>query len=532
MASNKEFLNDDDLIFGNDGDDLIDDEESSDLPEGGVGDDTLTGQGGVLVSFNLEDVTSTIDGGIVADVSVDLDYADEIDPNAFKDIIPIGSYIEDFLADYPVEAGLYEVLNRDLTEGLLNNSELGLSEVLDSLSVNLDVEPKIIPFQFDSTISRTDSGEIDGEVSFNLQNVTSPIYGGIVTDVGVNLDYADGIDPSDFKDVIPIGNYIEDFLADYSVKSLVFYEAINRDLTEELLNNSELGLSEVLDSISVNLDVAPNLIPFQYESTTTQTNNGEVSDVVTFELEDVASAIDGANVIDVSVEFDYADGIDSSAFRDVVPISDFIEDFIANYSVEANNYIGEFLSNFAVEPGFYEVLNRELTEGLLNNSEFELSEVLDSLSVNLDVEPKIIPFEYESTTTQTDSGEINDVVTFELEDVTSPIDRANVTDIGVQLDYIDGIDSSSFKDVIPLGDFVEDYLTNYSNPNDSLEVVNNNLANALLTDSNLELWGVLDSLTITLAPSPGVIPFASENTVTLTPDETTIFGESDPTAVL
>ena len=523
MASNGELLNNNDLIFGNDDDDLI---------NGGMGEDLLTGQSGVGVSFNLQDVTSPIDGGIVADVSVNLDYADGTDPSALVDIVSVGNYIEDFLANYPVEAGLYEVLNRDLTAGLLNESELGLSEVLDSLSINLDVEPKIIPFQFDSTISRTGSGEIDGEVSFELEDVTSSIYGGIVADVGINLDYADGIDPSDFKDVIPIGNYVEDFLADYSVQSLVFYEAVNRDLTQGILSDSELGLSEVLDSISVNLDVAPNLIPFEYESTTTQTDTGEISDVVTFELEDVASAIDGANVIDVSVEFDYADGIDSSAFRDVVPISDFIKDFIANYSVEAPNYIADFLLDFVVEPGFYEVLNRNLTEGLLNNSEFGLWEVLDSISVNLDVEPKIIPFEYESTITQTDNNEINDVVSFELKDVTSAIVGASVADVGIELDYADGIDPSGFKDVIPLGDYVEDYLTNYSNTSDSIEVVNNNLGNALLNDTNLGLFEVLDSLTVTIAPSPGVIPFPSENTVTLTPEETTIFEESDSSAVL
>ena len=517
MAANGEFLNDDDLIFGNDGNDLL---------NGSIGDDTLAGQGGVLVSFQLEDVTSPIDGGIVTDVGVHLDYADEIDPSVLKDVVPIGNYIEDFLADYPVEAGFYEVLNRDLTEGLLNSSELG-SEDLDSISVNLDVEPKIIPFQFDSTFTQTGGGEINDVVSFELANVTSSIYGGIVADVSVELDYIDGIDPNALKDVIPIGNYIENFLADYSVDSLVFYEAVNRDLTEGLLNNSELGLSEVLDSISVNLDVAPNLIPFEYDTTTTQTNNGEIADVVEFRLEDVASPIDGANVTDVSVQLNYVDGIDSSNFRDVVPISEFIKDFIANYSVEANNYIGEFLANFSVEPGFYEVLNRDLTAALLNNSELGLSGVLDSISVNLDVEPKIIPFEYDSTTTQTDSGAIGDMVAFQLEDVTSSIDRASVNDVGVQLDYIDGIDPSGFKDVISLGDFVEDYLTNYSNPNDSLEVVSNNLGNALLSDSNLGLSEVLDSLTITIAPSPGVIPFPSANTVTLTPDETTIFGESD-----
>jgi hypothetical protein len=253
--------NDNDLTFDNDGDDLID---------GGVGFDTLTGQGGVLVSFNLEDVTSPIDGGIVADVSVELDYADEIDPSALKDLTPIGNYIEDFLADYPVEAGLYEVLNRDLTEGLLNDSELGLSEDLDSISVNLDVEPKIIPFQFDSTITQTDSGEINDVVSFELEDVTSPIVSASVADVGVQLDYIDGIDPSGFKDVIPLGDFIEDYLTNYSNPNDSL-EVVNNNLGNALLTDPNLGLSEVLDSLTVTFGASPGVIPFPSENTVTLT---------------------------------------------------------------------------------------------------------------------------------------------------------------------------------------------------------------------------------------------------------------------
>ncbi|WP_201800768.1 hypothetical protein, partial [Dulcicalothrix desertica] len=92
-----------------------------------------------IVSFNLQDVTSPIDGGIVTDVTINLDYIDGIDSSAFQDVIPIGNYIKDFLENYPVEAGLYEVLNRDLTQALINDSNFGLSKVLDSLSINLDV---------------------------------------------------------------------------------------------------------------------------------------------------------------------------------------------------------------------------------------------------------------------------------------------------------------------------------------------------------------------------------------------------------
>ncbi|MBW4429510.1 MAG: hypothetical protein KME50_35380 [Nostoc desertorum CM1-VF14] len=435
-----------------------------------------------IISFRLEDIISPIDGGIVADVTVNLDYVDGIDSSVFKDVIPIGNYIKDFLANYPVEAGLYEVLNRDLTKGLLNNSNIGLSGVLDSLSVNLDVSPKIIPFQFDSTNTRTPNGNINDIISFRLEDITSPIDGGIVADVTVNLDYVDGIDSSVFKDVIPIGNYIKDFLANYPVEAGL-YEVLNRDLTKGLLNNSNIGLSGVLDSLSVNLDVSPKIIPFQFDSTNTRTPNGNINDIISFRLEDITSPIDGGIVADVTVNLDYVDGIDSSVFKDVIPIGNYIKDFLANYPVEA---------------GLYEVLNRDLTQGLLNDSNIGLSGVLDSLSVNLDVSPKIIPFQFDTTITRTANSDINDIVSFQLEDILLSIDSASVTDVAVNLDYINGIDPSAFKDVIPLGNFIEDYLTNYSHPNDSFEVVNNNLGNALLTDSNLGLSSVLDSLTVML----------------------------------
>ncbi|MBD2725032.1 hypothetical protein H6G96_01505 [Nostoc sp. FACHB-892] len=185
------------------------------------------------------------------------------------------------------------------------------------------------------------------------------------------------------------------------------------------------------------------------------------------------------------------------------------------------------MANYPVEAGLYEVLNRDLTQGLLNDSNIGLSGLLDSLSVNLDVSPKIIPFQFDTTITRTANGDINNIVSFQLEDILLPIDGASVADVAVNLDYIDGIDPSAFKDVIPLGNFIEDYLTNYSHPNDSFEVLNNNLGNALLTDSNLGLSSVLDSLTVTLGASPGIIPFQFNNTVTLTPIGTTIFGGSE-----
>jgi curli biogenesis system outer membrane secretion channel CsgG len=320
-------------------------------------------------------------------------------------------------------------------------------------------------------------------VSFKLEHIRLQVENNKVADVTVNLDYIDGLNPSELKSVVPIANNIKDYLTNYLNNPNDLFEVINRNLTEELLTDDNIGLSEVLDSLSLNLDVAPAIIPFQFDSTNTRTPNGNINDIISFRLEDITSPIDGGIVADVTVNLDYVDGIDSSLFKDVIPIGNYIKDFLANYPVEA---------------GLYEVLNRDLTQGLLNDSNIGLSGVLDSLSVNLDVSPKIIPFQFDSTITRTANSDINDIVSFQLEDILLPIDSTNVTDVAVNLDYINGIDPSAFKDVIPLGNFIEDYLTNYSHPNDSFEVVNNNLGNALLTDSNLGLSSVLDSLTVTL----------------------------------
>ena len=471
-----------------------------------------------LVSFKLEDIRLQVENNEVADVTVNLDYIDGLNPSELKNVVPIANNIKDYLTNYPNNPNdLFEVINRNLSKELLSDDNLGLSEVLDSLSVNLDVSPKVIPFQFDNTNTRTSDGDINDIVSFQLKDIQLDVTNRENADVTITLDYINGVDPSDFKEVGVIADKVKDYLINYPNNPNDLFEVINRNLTEKLLTDDNLGLSEVLDSLSVNLDVAPAIIPFQFDTTNTRTPNGNINDIISFRLEDIISPIDGGIVVDVTVNLDYVDGIDSSVFKNVIPIGNYIKDFLANYPVEA---------------GLYEVLNRDLTQGLLNDSNIGLSGVLDSLSLNLDVSPKIIPFQFDTTIIRTANGDINDIVSFQLEDILLPIDGASVADVAVNLDYIDGIDPSAFKDVIPLGNFIEDYLTNYSHPNDSFEVVNNNLGNALLTDSNLGLSSVLDSLIVTLGASPGVIPFQFDNTVTLTPIGTTIFGVSEFTTVL
>lgn len=117
-------------------------------------------------------------------------------------------------------------------------------------------------------------------VSFNLEDIRLQVENNEVADVTVNLDYIDGLNPSEFKNVVPIANNIKDYLTNYPNNPNDFFEVINRNLTEELLTDSNLGLSEVLDSLSANLEVAPAIIPFQFDNTSTRTPNGDINDII------------------------------------------------------------------------------------------------------------------------------------------------------------------------------------------------------------------------------------------------------------
>jgi hypothetical protein len=322
-------------------------------------------------------------------------------------------------------------------------------------------------------------------VSFKLEDIQLQTENGEVADVTVNLDYIDRLKPSEFRNVVLIANNIKHYLTNYSNNSNDFFEVINRNLTTELLNDENIGLSEVLDSLSVNLDVSPKVIPFQFDNTNSRTSDGDINDIVSFQLKDIQLDVTNTENADVTVTLDYINGVKPSEFKEVQVIADRVKDYLTNYPNNKND--------------LFEVINRNLTSELLTDKNLGLSEVLDSLSVKLDVAPAIIH-----------------IVSFQLEDILLPIDGASIADVTINLDYIDGIDPGALKDVIPLGNFIENYLKNYFNPNDSFEIVNNKLANALLTDSNFGLSKVLDSLTVKLDVSPGVIPFQFDNTVTLT----------------
>ncbi|MUG96660.1 hypothetical protein F7734_31700 [Scytonema sp. UIC 10036] len=452
------------------------------------------------VSFELKDVVIPAQSG-VANVSVNLDYKAGIDNTQFRNILPVAEFVKDSLTNSRNSNEYYEIINRNVTTSLLNNSSFDFASVLDSASIKLDIAPNAgIPFAFSNTIALTPDGKTDALVSFELKDVVIPAQSS-VANVSVNLDYKAGIDNTQFRNILPVAEFVKDSLTN-SRNSNEYYEIINRNVTTSLLNNSSFDFASVLDSASIKLDIAPNAgIPFAFSNTIALTPDGKTDALVSFELKDVVIPAQ-SSVANVSVNLDYKAGIDNTQFRNILPVAEFVKDSLTN-SRNPNEY--------------YEIINRNVTTSLLNNSSFDFASVLDSASIKLDVAPNAgIPFAFSNTIALTPDGKTDALVSFELKDVVIPA-QSGVANVSVSLDYKAGVDNSQFRDIIPVAEFVKDSLTNSQNPNEFYEVINRNVTEQ--TFSDLGLSSVLDSLSITLGVVPNSgIPFPFTNTVTITQD--------------
>lgn len=220
-------------------------------------------------------------------------------------------------------------------------------------------------------------------VSLELENIKIPTRN-TVANVIISLDYINGYDPSEFKPIPPIVNFIEQFLGNYSNPD--FFEIINSHLTFGLLSDPDLKLSSVLDSLSITLDVAPtDTIPFPFAHTITCTPSGDSNGLVFFKLEDIWMPAHDT-IADIIVSLDYVDKLSQSKIKPVQSIVDFIKDYLLTYP----------------KPDSLEDINGNLTFGLLSYPDLGLASVFDSLSVTLGVSRgRFIPFPCTNTITAT-----------------------------------------------------------------------------------------------------------------------------------
>ena len=232
--------------------------------------------------------------------------------------------------------------------------------------------------------------------SFSFEDYAIEHQGEAVIDLTVSYDYVDGIgieDPLEYPEFTQVYNFIDDYLVNYPNET-DFWEILNKNLVDTLLTTSiptefgtEYNLSEVVDSLTVEIDVEPGSSGVDIPRSSIVTvvwSDGKTNfdESWSFSFEDYAIEHQGEAVIDLTVSYDYVEGIgtdDPFEYPEFTQIYNFIDNYLVTYPNETD---------------FWEILNKNLVDTLLTTPiptefgiEYHLSEVVESLTVEIDVEP-------------------------------------------------------------------------------------------------------------------------------------------------
>lgn len=155
--------------------------------------------------------------------------------------------------------------------------------------------------------------------------------------------------------------------------------------------------------------------------------------------------------------------------------------------------ITDFLSHYPNEQDYWERVNRNLTEVILQ--EYPM---LASVTANLEVMPtRQAPYTRSTTVTHMDDGKILESWSFITGQVIVKHQGEHKLNLRVKYRYRDGISSIEYPNFIPIYGRIEKFLLTYANSTDSWETVNRNLVNTILQE-----YPVMDSFTSKLEVKP------------------------------
>ncbi|MEL7034261.1 MAG: hypothetical protein AAFO04_01380 [Cyanobacteria bacterium J06592_8] len=243
------------------------------------------------------------------------------------------------------------------------------------------------------TVSLNSSMNFDNSWSFKLDNYTIEHQGIGVIDLTVTYDYRDDLMPDhpwQYLEIQQVYNYIHEYLTNYPNET-DFWEILNKNLVLSLLNQPistvsglESNLSEVVDMLTVEINVLPGSSDILIPRTTIVLGSPTPEGIVLneswmFTLEDYPVEHQGDATIDLTVSYDYVDATDNNQLQ--------YPEFMQIY-----NYIASFIRHYPNETDSWEVLNENLVMELLTQtipnvfgSEYRLAEILDSVSVTIDI---------------------------------------------------------------------------------------------------------------------------------------------------
>ncbi|WP_445247136.1 hypothetical protein [Microcoleus sp. OTE_8_concoct_300] len=318
-------------------------------------------------NLSLKDYAMNHDELTTLNLDVNYQYKPGIAPNEYPNFVPIYNKIDNFLTTYPNETDFWEVVNKNLTQTILNENP-----ALAAIKIDLNVLPtQNVPYKQTSKVTRTKPSNPQGtqpaaqlteKWNFTLADYPIQHQGLNSLNIDVNYKYKDGIQNNQYPDFVPIAQSINNFLVNYPNET-DYWEIVNKNLTQKIIADNP-----VLSSVTVNLDVLPtNREPYENGSTVTRTQDGKLGEGWEFKLPNYSINHQGLNNLNIDVKYQYKPGIRQDEYPNFVPIAESIDSFLTNYPNETD---------------FFEIVNKGLTQKLLAENP-----ALDSLQINLEVLP-------------------------------------------------------------------------------------------------------------------------------------------------
>ncbi|MEG4807753.1 NHL repeat-containing protein [Microcoleus sp. F8-D3] len=213
-------------------------------------------------AFNFQDYTIDHQGLNTLNLKVGYGLKPGITQNEYPDFVPIYQSIDNFLVDYPNETDFWEVVNKNLTEKVLNENP-----VLTDVTIQLEVLPtEILPYDRASKVFRSQSGKIQENWNFSVKDYAINHQGLNKLNLDVNYQYKPGITQQEYPDFVPIYKSIDKFLTEYPNET-DFWEIVNKNLTQNILNENP-----ALAAIQIDFNVLPSQnLPYNRTSKVTRT---------------------------------------------------------------------------------------------------------------------------------------------------------------------------------------------------------------------------------------------------------------------
>src|ERR671932_747171 len=227
------------------------------------------------------------------------------------------------------------------------------------------------------TQSRTSSLLPSEKWAFNFKDYTIDHQGLNTLNIKVDYGLKPGITKNEYPDFVPIYKSIDNFLVNYPNET-DFWEIVNKNLTAKVLDENP-----VLTDISIQLEVLPtDRLPYDRTSTVFRSRSGQLKEDGNFSLTDYAINHQGLNKLNIDIDYQYKPEIAPNEYSDFRQIYKSIDNFLINYPNETD---------------FWEIVNKNLTQNILNENP-----ALAAIDININVLPsQSLPYNRTSKVTRT-----------------------------------------------------------------------------------------------------------------------------------